>query len=142
MTTEVLPPLPVPDVVSQPFWDAARDGRLVIQRCRRTGRFQHPPQVLCLCCAEPDLHFEPVSGRGTVHSFVVMHDPRVRGFEHRVPYVNLWVELEEQPFLVLVANLVESGPETIDIGTPVEVVFERLTDEITLPQFRVGRGTP
>jgi uncharacterized OB-fold protein len=133
----VLPPLPVPDPVSRPFWDAAREERLVIQRCRRTGRWQHPPQILCPCCGAADLVFEPVSGRGTVHMLSVMHDQRVRGFEDRVPYTNVWVELEEQPYLIVVANLVGPGPDTVAIGTPVEVTFERLTDEITLPQFRV-----
>jgi uncharacterized protein len=135
MDAHVLPPLPVPDPVSQPFWDAAREERLVVQRCQRTGRWQHPPQILCPCCAADDLAFEPVSGRGTVHMLSVMHDPRVRGFEQRVPYTNLWVELEEQELLILVANLVGPGP--VEIGTPVEVAFERITDEITLPQFRV-----
>jgi uncharacterized protein len=137
MPTDVLPPLPVPDGLTQPYWDAAREGRLVIQRCQRSGRWQHPPQLLCLCCAETDLAFEPVSGRGTVHMFSVMRDPRVRGFEHRVPYTNVWVELAEQPFLIVVSNLVGPGTEAVDFGTPVEVTFERVTDDITLPQFRV-----
>ena len=134
-----LPPLPLPDELTRPFWEAAHEGRLVIQRCRRTGQFQHPPQPVCLCCTDIDLAFEPVTGNGTVHTFVVMHDRRVHGFEDRVPYVNVWVELDEQPELVVLANLVDTEPDDVAIGMPVEVTFERLTDEITLPQFRPRR---
>lgn len=132
----MLRPLPAIDDLTRPFWDGTREGRLLIQRCQRTGRRFHPPRPLCVCCMERDLHFEPVSGNGTVYTFVVMHDQRVRGFEDRVPYVNVWVELVEQPFLTVVANLVEVEPDAVRIGMPVEVTFERLTDEVTLPQFR------
>jgi uncharacterized OB-fold protein len=111
----------------------------VIQRCRATRRYFHPPQLVCPCCGACDLDFEAVSGRGTIYSFVVMRDQRVQGFEDRVPYVNVWVELEEQPLLLLVSNLVGADLEDVLIGRPVEVRFEKLTDEITLPQFELLR---
>ena len=136
-----LPPLPVPDEVSARFWDAAREGRLVIQRCGRSGRSFHPPVHVCTCCGQSDLQFERVRGRGVIYSFVVMRDQRVQGFEDRVPYVNVWVELEEQPHLVLVTNLVDAELSDVAIGAPVEVSFEKLSDEITLPQFRLVRET-
>ncbi len=80
-----------------------------------------------------------MSGKGTVYTFVVMRDQRVRGFQDRVPYVNVWVELEEQPFLTVVANLVDAEPKEARIGMPVEVTFERLTEDVALPQFRPRR---
>ena len=132
-----LPPLPAIDEVSAPFWEAAREQRLMIQRCKATRRYYHPPLRVCTCCGASDLEFEEVSGRGTIYSFVVMRDQRVQGFEDRVPYVNLWVELDEQPQLVLVSNLVDAGLEDIAIGKPVEVTFEKVSDEITLPQFKL-----
>jgi uncharacterized OB-fold protein len=138
-STHTLPPLPVADELTRPFWEAARKGQLVIQRCQESGRWFHPPRPLCTCCVSSDLAFEPVSGRGTVYTFVVMRDRRVRGFQDRVPYVNVWVELEEQPFLTVVANLVDAEPKEARIGMPVEVTFERLTEDVALPQFRPRR---
>lgn len=132
-----LPPLPVPDALSRPFWEAAAQARLVIQQCRRSGRWFHPPQPVCTCCGQHDLEFREVSGRGVVESFVIMRDKRIAGFEDRVPYVNLFVELDEQPGLILVANLVGAEPDAVSIGDRVRVVFERLTDEICLPQFEL-----
>jgi len=90
-----------------------------------------------MCCGKSDLKFEQVRGRGVIYSFVVMRDQRVQGFEDRVPYLNVWVELEEQPHLVLVTNLVDADLADVAIGAPVEVTFEKMTDEITLPQFRL-----
>ncbi|GAA0710842.1 OB-fold domain-containing protein [Dactylosporangium roseum] len=132
-----LPPLPMPDALSRPFWQAAAQGRLVIQRCHRSGRWFHPPQPVCTCCGRDELEFREVSGRGVVESFVVMRDKRITGFEDRVPYVNLWVELDEQPGLVLVANLVGAEAGEVRIGARVRVVFERLTEDICLPQFEL-----
>lgn len=134
-----LPPLPVPDELTKPFWDAAREGRLHIQRCQSCRRYYHPPQVICPKCVSSSLEFEAVSGKGTIHSFSVMRDQRVQGFEEKVPYITVLVELEEQPLLTIVTNLPDAAPEDVRIGLRVEVWFERLTDEITLPQFRLAR---
>src|SRR5262245_63427792 len=141
MTTPAgaLPPLPEPDETSRPFWEAAREGRLVIQRCAACRRYHHPPAVICPDCGSSNLRFEPVSGRGTIYSYSIMYDRRVLGFEDRVPYVTLVVELAEQPLLMLVTNLVGAGPTDVKIGLPVEVTFEKITDEVTLPQFRLVR---
>ena len=138
VTSKALPPIPEPDEVSAPFWDAAAREELRIQRCRRSGRFMHPPQRLCLCCGEDDLEFAPVSGKGTIYSFTVMRDQRVQGFTDRVPYISAFVELDEQPLLILVCNLLGAREEDVEIGRRVEVAFERLTPEITLPQFRLA----
>ena len=81
-----------------------------------------------------------MSGRGTIYTYVVMRDRRIRGFEHRVPYVNVWVEPREEPGLLILANLVDCDPDVearLVIGASVEVVFESLTPEVTLPQFRL-----
>jgi uncharacterized OB-fold protein len=136
----VLPPLPLPDEQSRGYWEAAREGRLAIQRCGACRRWYHPPGVICTACGSEKLAFENVSGRGTVYGYSVMHDKRVRGFEHRVPYISVWVELAEQPLLITVGNLVGVSPSEVRIGLPVEVFFEKLNDEVTLPQFRRAGG--
>ena len=129
-------PLPAADDLSQPFWEAARQRRLVVQRCQDCGYFNHPPRPACDACQSQQLQFEPVSGRGTIYSFTVMHQPNVAGFEDEVPYLNILVELEEQPLLFMVSNLAFSKLDKIQIGRTVELYFEEVDDDVTLPKFR------
>ncbi|MBI3301858.1 MAG: OB-fold domain-containing protein [Deltaproteobacteria bacterium] len=136
MTNRREKPLPAVDDLSRPFWEAARQHRLVVQRCRECGYFNHPPRPACDACQSQQLHFEPVSGRGTIYSFTVMHQPNIAGFEDQIPYLNLLVELEEQPLLFMVSNLPASAEEKMRIGGRVEVFFEDVDAETTLPQFR------
>jgi uncharacterized OB-fold protein len=130
-------PLPAIDDLSRPFWEAAKQQRLVVQRCSDCGYFNHPPKPVCDACQSQQLQFEPVSGRGTIYSFSVMYQPNIAGFENQIPYLNLLVELDEQPLLLMVSNLPGSETEKVRIGRQVEVYFEDINDEITLPQFRI-----
>ena len=131
-------PYPVPDRLSKPYWDAARENRLLVQRCARSQRLIHPPVAVCPCCSSEDLEWVPISGRGKIYTFVVMHDLRVRGFEERVPYINVWVEPDEQRDVLLEANLVGIAPSDVVVGLPVEVFFESVGGGMSLPQFRVA----
>lgn len=137
MPTRSERPRPVADECSQPFWEAAQRHQLVIQRCRECGYFNHPPRPVCDACLSQHLEFEPVSGRGTIHSFTIMHQPNIAGFEDQIPYLNILVELEEQPLLLMVSNLPIAEREKVRIGARVEVYFEKVDAELTLPQFRV-----
>ena len=130
-------PLPAVDELSQPFWDAAKQHRLVVQRCQECGYFNHPPRPACDACQSQQLQFEPVSGRGTIYSFTVMHQPNIAGFEDQIPYVNILVELEEQPLLFMVSDLTGAEKDQVRIGGQVEVYFEDVNDEITLSRFRL-----
>jgi uncharacterized protein len=130
-------PLPAPDELSQPFWDATRQHKLLVQRCQDCGYFNHPPRPACDACQSQQLQFEPVSGRGTVYSFTVMHQPNIAGFEDQIPYVNIFVELDEQPLLFMVSNLPGSERDKVRIGGRVEAYFEDIDAEVTLPQFRL-----
>ncbi len=130
-------PLPAADELSQPFWEAAKQHRLVIQRCQECGYFNHPPRPACDACQSQRLQFEPVSGRGTIYTFTVMHQPNIAGFEDQIPYVNILVELEEQPLLFMVANLPGSERDKVRIGRRVEAYLEDVDADITLPQFRL-----
>ena len=136
MTSRQGRPLPVADDLSQPFWEAAKQRRLVVQRCRECSYFNHPPRSACDACQSQQLQFEPVSGRGTIYSFTIMHQPNIAGFEDQIPYINILVELEEQPLLFMVSNLPASDLDKIKIGGQVEVYFEEVDPDTTLPQFR------
>lgn len=128
---------PVIDDLSRPFWDAAREGSLAIQRCGDCGYFNHPPKNECDLCLSHDLAFEAVAGTGTIWSFTVMHQQSIAGFEESTPYMTALVELDEQPMLLLVTNLPGAAPEMVEIGTRVSIEFEAVDDDVTLPQFRV-----
>jgi uncharacterized OB-fold protein len=130
-------PHPVADDLSRPFWEAAQRHQLVIQRCQECGYFNHPPRPACDACQSQSLQFEPVSGRGTIYSFSVMHQPNIAGFEDQIPYLNIFVELAEQPLLFMVSDLPISEREKVRIGASVEVYFDRVDAELTLPQFQL-----
>lgn len=132
-------PLPVPSPETKPFWDAARRHELSLPFCRPCGAFFYYPRAACPRCLSPDLAWKPVSGRGTLHTFTVVHRGQ-QGFPLGSPYVIAVVELEEGPRMM--TNLVGIAPDpaTIWIGMPVEVTFEDATPEVTLPHFRPAGG--
>jgi uncharacterized protein len=140
MTGEPDRALPAVNELTRPFWDAAREGSLAIQRCRACGYYNHPPKPLCDRCLSPELRFEQVSGSGTVWSYTVMHQQSVSGFEQSVPYLTALVELDEQPMLLMLTNLPGTLAEEIRIGARVQVTFQRLNEEIALPQFEAVRA--
>lgn len=132
-------PRPRPDDTSRFYWDGAAEGRLLLQRCRSCGQMQFPPDVCCVHCQSDQFDHVEVSGRGRIYSYAVVDRPLHAGFVDAVPYVVALVELEEQPGLRLMANIVDTPAGTeLACGLPVEVVFEK-RGEVTLPQFRVSR---
>lgn len=134
-----LPPMPVPDELSLPFWNGLAAGELRFQRCTACSVRIHPPEPFCPACGAGSFEYEPVPLSGTVHSYVVMRDARVRGYADRVPYVNVWAEMDAQADLLLLANLADADAGDIRIGSRVIVGFERVSDELTLPVFRLDR---
>jgi uncharacterized OB-fold protein len=133
-----LRPLPLPDEVTRPFWEGCRRGELLVQRCADCGARRFTPRPLCPRCRSAACEWEPVSGRGVIASRVVVHPPVLPGFADRVPLAIVLVELEEDPALRMVGNVLDAAPEDVEIGRPVEVAFEELTAEITLPQWRLA----
>jgi len=129
-----LKPLPEPTSATQPFWDAARQHRLLLQRSKRTGQFLYYPREVSPFGPEDELEWVEVSGRGTVYSFTIARRPTAPQWANDVPYVIAIVELEEGPHLT--ANVVGCDPGAVFIGQPVVASFENVTPEVTLVQFR------
>lgn len=125
-------PVPVPTNITKPFWDAAKQGKLVLQRCRRCGTWQYWPRPVCMRCISRDLEWKEAAGRGVVYSFTITRLPP-EGFEGREPYVLASVDLLEGTRMM--AQLLNCTIDRVRIGLPVRVVWEKLTDEISLPQF-------
>lgn len=122
----------------RPYWDAASRHVLEILRCGACGTWIHYPQARCRRCAGTDLVPEAVSGRGTVASWTVTHLAPSPDFAGDLPFTLVMVELEEQPGLRIVTNLVGASPDELHVGMPVEVTFVE-HDGYTLPQFRPRR---
>ena len=132
-------PVPVADALSAPFWEAARNNILAVQRCAGCHRYQFPPNKLCVFCLGADLTFEPVSGKGTVESYsMTVSGARHPYFSGQAPYIVGVVELQEQKRLLIYANLTASDGTRIRCGAPAVVYFERIGDGVVIPQFRVA----
>jgi uncharacterized OB-fold protein len=141
--------LPIVDPEAAPFWEGARRGELCVPACPETGRLFFPPRARSPYAPRRAPLWVAVSGRGSIWSFAVPHPPLLPPFDALAPYPVVVVALAEDPRVRLVGNLVacpggainEVPAATLSIGAPVGVVFERVTDEIHLPRWRLeGSG--
>jgi uncharacterized OB-fold protein len=135
--------LPQPDEDSQPFWDGCLAGELRIQRCASCGQRRMPPRPMCPVCRSLDTAWEVSPGLGRIWSFVVPHPPLLQAYADVAPYNVVVVELEEDPSIRFVGNVVltadgpldQVDPATIEIGQAVQVVFAPEVDGIALPRW-------
>jgi uncharacterized OB-fold protein/acyl dehydratase len=118
------------------FFEGARQGRLLIQRCASCGLLRHPPRPMCFGCRSLDWDTVEASGRGTLYSFVVVHYPEIPAFDY--PLVVGLVELEEGTRLV--SDIVGVEPADVRVGMPLEAEMVAFDDELTLPQFHPAQG--
>jgi uncharacterized protein len=114
------------------FWEGAKRGKLMLQFCTETKRFQHFPRPVSLSTGRKTVEWREASGYGTVYSWTVTRSPWP-GHEQRIPYICAYVELDEG--VRFLCNLVDCEENEIEIGMPVEVRWDRLTEEITFPDF-------
>ena len=129
-------PLPRLTPDNRPFWEGCRQHRLVLPFCRACGRAHLPPGPVCPFCFADAIEWRPVSGRGTLAAFTIVHKAWFPAFAAEIPYNVAQVELEEGPRLT--ANLVGSPNQALAVGRRVEVVFDDVTAEVTLPRFRLA----
>ncbi|HWP64496.1 MAG TPA: OB-fold domain-containing protein [Candidatus Limnocylindria bacterium] len=131
------PDYPLPDVddpVMRPFWDGAREGKLMQQRDRVTGSCHWPPKPLYWKDGTRLEWFE-ASGKGTVFTYVVAYEPFLPALAHLLPHVMVVVALAEGPRIV--GHMIDARPEDMRIGLPVRVAFKRLTERVTLPVWEI-----
>lgn len=127
-------PLPEITPLTAPFWSAARERRLEIQRCDGCRTLRFPPEVGCFACGSMQATWVPVSGRATLFSWTVAHPPLLPYFAERAPWPVAVVQLEEGPRMA--TNIVDLAVEDYSFGLPLIVVFEDVDDEVTLTVFR------
>jgi uncharacterized OB-fold protein len=125
--------LPSPDADTQPWWDAAREHRLLVKRCAACGKAHFYPRPFCPHCWSDEVDWEEASGRATLYTWSVVHRNDLPPFNTRVPYVAAVVELEEGPRMM--TNVVDCDPDTLSVDMPLTVVFRPLDDEFTVPVF-------
>src|SRR5438105_203260 len=126
-------PIPAVTPDMQPFFAAAKRHELVLQRCGDCGTYRFPAREICSKCLSRDAQWTRVSGDGEIFSYNVMHQIYHPGFAAEVPYAVVLVKLMEGAKMN--SNLLGIAPHDIRIGMPVRVVFEDITDEVTLPKF-------
>ena len=129
-------PLPKPDPVTQPFWDSLKAHSIKLQRGKQSGKWVYYPRAVMPGNLDEELEWAPVSGRGSVYAFAIPSRHPNPAFGSRAPYVVALVELEEG--VRVLSNLidVDPTPEAVKIGMPVEIVYDDVTDAITLPRFK------
>ncbi|WP_054248333.1 bifunctional MaoC family dehydratase N-terminal/OB-fold nucleic acid binding domain-containing protein [Rhodococcus opacus] len=130
--TRALRPRPALDDDNAFWFAAAREHRLVIQRCTNCGVLRHPTGPMCGECRSTEWDTVDASGRGTVYTFVVNHHPKIDAFDY--PLIVAVIELAEGTRLI--ANLTGVEPEHVHIGMPVELDWIDADPELTLPAFR------
>jgi uncharacterized OB-fold protein len=131
-------PVPVPDEISAPFFDGARDGKLMLQHCVSCGMWSFPVRERCPHCFAAALQWRQASGRGTLYTFTVMHQVMNPGFASAVPYNVAQVDLEEG--VRMVSNIVGIPNDALRIGMKLQAVFEAVGDNGSLPKFRPPQG--
>ena len=118
----------------QPFWDALRRHELLVQQCADCGRLRFIPSELCPACHSSSATWAPVSGRGSVYTYTVVHRAPTPAYQADAPYVLAYVELAEGPRMP--ARLVDVTPDEVAVGMPVTVVFDDVAPDLTLYRFR------
>ena len=133
MTTDYKKPLPYIHSETQAYWDAAKKHELLIKKCRACGKYHFYPRDFCPTCFSFDVEWIKTSGRGIIYSFTVCHRP-AQHFESEVPYNIALIELEEG--VRMISTVVNCSNDDLKIGMAVEVVYDDVTSEVTLPKFK------
>jgi uncharacterized OB-fold protein len=131
---DAMPP-PLADAITLPFWEAAAEHRLVVQRCTACGRTRLPPAPVCAGCQSSDADWKPLSGRGEVYTYTVVHRPIAAG--QPLPTLIAVIALEDSGGLRMISNLVDADPDDVSIGAPVELVWEDMSRDLAIPRFRL-----
>lgn len=131
---------PLPGITSEakPFWDAAAQQKLMIQRCKDCNAWVWTPRPSCNECGSERVEWTPMSGKGEIYSFTVIRQvvgrAASKSFEPDIPYVIAWVDLDEGPRLI--SNVVSCPVEAVKLGMKVTVQFEKASEKIWLPKFK------
>jgi uncharacterized OB-fold protein len=127
---------PLAESFEEGFWNGIKQKKLVFQKCPQCGQWLHPPRPLCHKCKNFDLEWVESSGKGKIYRFVVF----TREFNplYRTPHEVVLVQMDDENVRII-SNMVDSDPDEIYIGMPVELDFVQITDDWPLPVFRKAK---
>lgn len=127
-------PPPLADATTLPWWQAAAEHRLVVQRCTSCQHTQLPPAPVCSECRSTDFDWKEVSGRGELYTYTLVHRPIAAGQE--LPYVIAVIALEDAGGVRIISNLVDVDTAALEVGLRVELVWEDMSADLAIPRFR------
>ncbi len=136
MTQAYSKPLPTPQVESDVYWQKAKEHELWLRSCNSCGNAYFYPRDISPCCFSRDTEWVQASGKATLYTYAIVERAPHPGFVGDVPFVTAIVELDEGPTMPTNIVIDNPTPENLVVGMPLEVVFEDVTDEITLPKFK------
>jgi hypothetical protein len=130
------------DASTQPFWAAAREGKLVMPRCTNCGTFRLPPAPFCFKCQHQEVEWTELPGTGTVYSFTIVRHPLARMLHEAVPYASGIIELDgtQGAGARMICNIIECDVDTLAIGDRVEIVWDHVSPDMSVPRFRPVLG--
>ena len=119
---------------SEPYWEGTKRKKLLIQYCKATGKYQHFPRPVSIFTGSRNLEWREVSGKGTIYACTVIRVPGP-GLEGRLPLSVATVELDEG--VRILGNILDADADTVAIGQRVVVAWDRLSDDVQYPAFKV-----
>ena len=126
-------PLPLITSVDKPFWEAAKRHELLAYRCLNCGAY-YSVVIECVKCSAPHMEWVKVSGKGKVYTYTVYHQLYNPVWKEEIPYNAAWVQMDEGPLIL--TNIAGIKNEDLRVGLPVEVIYDDVTEEVTLPKFK------
>lgn len=130
-------PIPTQGTSTGPFWEGAKQGKLMLPRCQECNRVHWYPRFICPFCHSMNLEWIEGSGEGTVHTFAVQH-VTPPAWQDKVPYVTAFIDLKEgDRMLTILRGVDPTKPEEIKIGARVKVEFEKANDDMYIPFWRL-----
>jgi uncharacterized OB-fold protein len=131
---DFIKPAPVPAPWSKPFWEAAKKHRLLLKKCSSCGHIDHPPYLYCTECSSEESEWVEASGKATLYAYAVNVYGVPFAFMEDLPYVLALVDLPEGPRMI--SNIVGCDPKDLRNGMGLEVVFDDVSPEVTLPKWK------
>lgn len=131
--------LPQATPETRPYWDGCKAHELRIPYCNECKAHFFYPRPYCPICLSDNVEWRTVSGKGTLHTYIISHRP-APGFDDELPYVIAVVKLAEGPCLMSNIVNIEPKPENLPADLPLEVVFQDINDDVTLPKFQPARS--
>lgn len=127
-------PMPKPSKWSQPFWDGTKQHKLLLKTCKDCGNIDHPPYLYCTNCQSDNMEWKDASGKATLYGFAINELGVPFPFMPDLPYVTAFIDLKEG--VRMISNIVECDFKDLKNGMELEVVFDDVSPEFTLPRWR------